>query len=85
MTINRELMDKMDEVPRTALIVNQLTSAQSARWIVVVSLTVAIILLLGAGRDIPTELVGVYGLIVGSLFDTPSAIAHRENSVKLDE
>lgn len=78
MSIDRELLMSERDLPTVALAINQLTSAQAARWFVVVALTVAIVVLLVLERNVPTEVIGVYGLIVGSLFDTPASMSRRD-------
>ena len=71
--IDEKLLDREPPLPTVALAIAQLTSAQAARAFVVLSMTLIGAVMVMRGIAIPSELFGLYGLIVGSLFDTPQA------------
>lgn len=74
MTIDRELFMSEKEVPGIALAINQITSAQALRWLVVLALTGIVGTLLLMGRSVPNELMGMFLFILGSLFDVPDVV-----------
>lgn len=59
------------ELPNIALAINQVTSPQALRWLVVVALTGVVGGLLLTGRDVPNEVLGLFVFVLGSLFEVP--------------
>jgi predicted cobalt transporter CbtA len=59
------------ELPNIALAINQLTSPQALRWLVVVALLGITGGLLIMGREVPAEVLGLFVFVLGSLFDVP--------------
>jgi hypothetical protein len=86
MTINRDMSNFKPPLPKIALALAQITSAQAARWIVIVVLTLTIAFMAVTDRQISHELIALYGIVLGSLFDTPSAdrfrVEDRRNAEK---
>ena len=69
MTIDDNIISA--DLPKEAKAVHQLSSVQAVRGFTTYALTFLIGTLVITGREIPTELFGLYGLILGSMFELP--------------
>jgi len=75
--IDKDILHRDPPLPAIALAIAQLTSAQATRWFVVVSMVLIGGYMLISGTPIPDTLIGVFGLIIGSLFDTPNSLSSK--------